>query len=76
MADIQQNNMQQAVETHQNVNQPKPAATNNNEVWCVDPMIVDYNPGKRTRQEIFKNKTRGILDADKFEAIVKETPAL
>ena len=39
-------------------------------------MIVDYNPGTRTGQEIFKNKTRGIPEADKFEVIAKKTPAL
>ena len=39
-------------------------------------MIVDYNPGTRTGQEVFKNKTREIPDADKFEVIAKEAPAL
>ena len=38
-------------------------------------MIVDYNSGTMTGQDIFKNKTRGIPDADKFEVIAKETPA-
>ena len=76
MSNVQRNNGQQGEEAQQIVNPPQPAAAENNDVWCVNPMIVDYNPGTRTGQEIFKNKTRGIPEADKFEVVAKETPAL
>ena len=47
MADIQQNNMQQAVEPHYNANQLERAARDDNEVWRVNQMIVVYNPETR-----------------------------
>ena len=58
-----------------NVNPVQPAA-NNSEEWCINPLTVDYNPGTRTGQEIFKNKTRGLPDAEKFQVLSKEAPAL
>ena len=39
-------------------------------------MIVDYNPGMRHGQEIFKNKTRGIPEAERFEVVSKEANSL
>ena len=45
-------------------------------MWCVNLTIVDYNPGIMTGQDIFINKTRLIPGADKFEVVVKETPAV
>ena len=75
MSNVQRNEGQQGGGAQQIVNPPQPAAAENNDVWCVNPMIVDYNPGTRTGQEIFKNKTRGIPEADKFEVVAKETPA-
>ena len=48
-------------EAQQIVNPPQPAAAENNDVWCVNPMIVDYNPGTRTGQEFSKTKREGFL---------------
>ena len=76
MNNVQENAGQQGGEAQPIANPPQPAAVDNNDVWCVNPMIVDYNPGTRTGQEIFKNKTRGLPEADKFEVVAKETPAL
>ena len=61
MSNIQQNDGRQAGDAQQNVNPPESAATDNKDVWCVNPMIVDYNPGTRTGQEIFKTKQEEFL---------------
>ena len=56
--------------------QPAQVNNNDNEDWVVNPMIVDYNPGTRHGQEIFKNKTRGIPEAERFEVVSKEANSL
>ena len=48
----------------------------NGQVWCINSPTVNYNPGTRTGQETFKNKMRGLPDADKFQFLSKEAPVL
>ena len=48
MNNVQGNAGQQGGGAQPIVNPPQPAAVDNSDVWCVNPMIVDYNPGTRT----------------------------
>ena len=73
---VQENNCSEVQALQNAPVQPAPANNNDNEDWCVNPMIVDYNPGTRHGQEIFKNKTRGIPEAERFEVIAKEANSL
>ena len=76
MKNVQENAGQQGGGAQLIANPPQPAAVDNNDVWCANPMIVDYNPRTRTGRQIFNNKTRGLPEADKFEVVAKEAPAL
>ena len=37
------------------------------EVWTENPLFGDYNPGNATRQKIFKEKSKGLLSAERLE---------
>ena len=46
------------------------------EVWCVNPLIVNFNPGTKAGQTIFEKKTKGLPLGGRFTATKKDSQAI
>ena len=56
---------------------PPPApAPQPNSRWCANPMAGNFDPGTPHGREIFKNKTRGLPDDQKFALTTKDAPEI
>ena len=54
---------------------PAPAPQPNSK-WCANPMAGNFDPGTPHGREIFKNKTRGLPDDQRFALTTKDAPEI